>query len=453
MIYLKKVINQDLERTPTFNIEAIRLFFNMSDLQNGQSRNIPILINNLEQSTTREIITISKRQTRDEYRVFLGNILSNLHASEGDILVFKKQGREYHLDFINQVNPSYSHYNVLFEGIANHQLIISDIDENLVEIQNFNIDSYSKIFYGSPGTGKSFYLDQYCEGAKISKVTFHPEYDYHAFVGSYKPTMNANAITYSFTPQVFTSVYINAWQNPSTVYFLQIEEINRGNCAEIFGDLFQLLDRDDSGYSQYAISPDQDLLTYLKQKLGDDHLGVANDMIRLPNNLLFVATMNTSDQSLYPMDSAFKRRWDWQYMPINYTCQYSDVNIILDNGASFKWLDFLQKINTIIYQETQTTDKQLGNWFLKAKKHDSTQDKYISQKDFINKVIFFLWNDVFKDEDSELFKDQSNNAITFNTFFELSASSQTDLVEYLLTKLEVETGNTTSNSTEEAQED
>lgn len=450
MIYLKKVINQDLERTPTFNTEAIRLFFNMIDLQNGQSRNVNITVNSLEKVTTRETISISMRQTRNEYRVFLGNILLNLNASEGDILVFKKQGREYLLDFIAQDNPSYSHYNVLFEGIANHQLILSDIDESLVEIQNFNIESYSKIFYGSPGTGKSYYLDQYCEGAKISKVTFHPEYDYHAFVGSYKPTMNEGVITYSFTPQVFTSIYINAWQNPSTVYFLQIEEINRGNCAEIFGDLFQLLDRDDNGYSQYAISPDQDLLTYLKQELGDDHLGIANDMIRLPNNLLFVATMNTSDQSLYPMDSAFKRRWDWQYMPINYTCQYSDVNILLNNGVSFKWLDFLQKINTIIYQKTQTTDKQLGNWFLKAKKYSSTQDKYISQNDFINKVIFFLWNDVFKDEDSELFKDQKNNAITFNTFFELNDSSQTELVEYLLNKLEVTAGNTTTNSTQDS---
>jgi 5-methylcytosine-specific restriction endonuclease McrBC GTP-binding regulatory subunit McrB len=118
---------------------------------------------------------------------------------------------------------------------------------------------------------------------------------------------------------VFTNAYIAAWENTKKPVYLVIEEINRGNCAQIFGDLFQLLDRDkETGKSEYPIKADKDLVAHIEKVLGAGHEGIKNSELCLPPNLIIYATMNTSDQSLFPMDSAFKRRWSWIYEPINY---------------------------------------------------------------------------------------------------------------------------------------
>ena len=137
---------------------------------------------------------------------------------------------------------------------------------------------------------------------------------YLAYVVDYVLKNQETRITYKFCPQVFTNAYIKAWEDTSKPVYLIIEEINRGNCAQIFGDLFQLLDRNKKGYSEYPVKADQDLVDYLKGALKNG-CGIENDSLLLPPNLIIWATMNTSDQSLFPMDSAFKRRWDWEYVP------------------------------------------------------------------------------------------------------------------------------------------
>ncbi|WP_323668490.1 McrB family protein [Aliarcobacter butzleri] len=320
---------------------------------------------------------------------------------------------------------------------------------NLSEIGEQKVVSKSKkaeniIYFGSPGTGKSFEADKKTganiEGRKefVEKTTFHPEYDYNSFVGGYKPVMvkkdGENKIEYKFVPQIFTNIYVKAWNDLDNHYFLQIEEINRGNCAEIFGDLFQLLDRDENGKSRYETTATEDLKIYLEENLKGNGLdGIEGGKLRLPSNLSIVATMNTSDQSLFPMDSAFKRRWDWEYVPIEYDSEKSDSDFIitLTSGSEYKWLDFLKEVNQRILKATHSQDKQIGNWFINAK----NTGNIIDEKTFVNKVIFYLWNDVFKDEDLTIFKDENNEIIkdskdiTYEHFFTNNINSQ--LMEHI----------------------
>lgn len=197
-------------------------------------------------------------------------------------------------------------------------------------------------------------------------------------------------ISYEFCPQAFTKAYVKAWQNPGEPVYLIIEEINRGNCAQIFGDLFQLLDRKD-GVSEYPIDADNDLKYYLEREdvLGVGHDGIANGKLRLPSNLNILATMNTSDQSLFPMDSAFKRRWDWECVPINYKNADSAKYTINIDGKDYLWHDFLENVNARIKKATDSEDKQMGNFFITGN---------VTENQFVNKVMFYLWNDICKEE-------------------------------------------------------
>ena len=300
-------------------------------------------------------------------------------------------------------------------------------------VETSSQDVNNVIYYGSPGTGKSHKADNETKGKNVQKVTFHPDYDYHSFVGGYKPTMDGDKIAYKFVPQIFTKIYVDAWKNlvstdETKPFYLQIEEINRGNCAEIFGDLFQLLDRDKDGFSKYDVTAEEELCKYLlsEKGFGGNHPGIDNGKLRFPNNLKIIATMNTSDQSLFPMDSAFKRRWDWIYVPIDTDCKFSDFTIQLDNGKAFKWLSFLKVINKEIFEITKSQDKQIGNWFIDAQ----NSGKVISESTFVNKVIFYLWNDVFKDEENTVFKSVDGKNLTYTSFFENGTSN--NLVSYIL---------------------
>ena len=223
---------------------------------------------------------------------------------------------------------------------------------------------------------------------------------------------NDSKITYEFVPQAFTNAYVKAWSTNQEVY-LVIEEINRGNCAQIFGDLFQLLDRK-NGISEYPVEADTDLQNYLCKALADTKRTDIPDDVRsgkklmLPSNLYIWATMNTSDQSLFPIDSAFKRRWEWKYIKIKEGKDEKGnkldwkVDVKMDEaGTLLSWWDFIKKINEIIASMTSSADKQLGYFFCCAK------DGVINEETFVSKVIFYLWNDVFKDygfEDASLFR-------------------------------------------------
>lgn len=300
----------------------------------------------------------------------------------------------------------------------------------------------NKIFYGAPGTGKSYKLDQILKGVpqeRKERITFHPDFDYASFVGGYKPISvkgdGKYDIQYKFVPQAFANIYVKAWQEDDNEnkYFLAIEEINRGNCAEIFGDIFQLLDRD----ANYTVTPSDEFKQFLEEQLGAEHDGL-KDGLKLPKNLYIYATMNTSDQSLFPMDSAFKRRWDWEYIPICYEETTEDgkpnpsynYEVQLDNHRTFSWNEFISKVNTEHIQNEPTLgmDKCIGNYFIKP-----NGDDIITLEAFINKVLFYLWNDVFKDERNEVFDENE----AYESYFPIKTAGLKKL-EALLKRIDVE---------------
>ncbi len=376
------------------------------------------------------------------------------------------------------------------------------------------------IYFGAPGTGKSYAVEQITNNNNSIRTTFHPDSDYSTFVGCYKPMQkvgkqistkisleklkekateiinqpagdkveqiidfislyaerlceiveeredvkslqnlmnihfgfsnetylskmilkvleerksNTNEITYAFQPQAFTQAYVKAWQNLNEPFYLVIEEINRGNCAQIFGDIFQLLDRDSkTGYSNYKITPDQDLQMYLANEFANteiEDVEIKNGVkMQLPGNLHILATMNTSDQSLFPIDSAFKRRWDWKYIPIDYT----DLGHYITCGdKKYKWIDFLTEVNKRIEAVTQSEDKKLGAWFVKA------VNKEISAEKFVSKVVFYLWNDIYKDlahDASTVFK---GNFDKFHKFFDFKGDVKLYVLDEFFESLEI----------------
>ena len=273
------------------------------------------------------------------------------------------------------------------------------------------LEKLQVIFYGAPGTGKSHKIKNDANVKEANKknlvfrTTFHPDSDYSTFVGAYKPIMRPvedkykavagkdEEIAYSFVPQAFLQAYTSAWNNQDDKVFLIIEEINRGNCAQIFGDLFQLLDRDSDGFSEYPIMADIDLYKYLNGKDENGKVvltnkdGIKDGKLKLPKNLYIWATMNTSDQSLFPIDSAFKRRWDWAYMPIDTKKENWFIKV---GEKRYSWTAFLEKINNEILTDETAEDKHLGFYFCKAENNE------ILQETFVGKVLFYLWNDVFK---------------------------------------------------------
>lgn len=318
---------------------------------------------------------------------------------------------------------------------------------SLIEYENQNASIVQKIYYGAPGTGKSHKIETIIKDIpedQKERVTFHPEYDYSSFVGGYRPSSETNEdgttgdVKYKFVPQVFTKIYVEAWKNPYKDYYLAIEEINRGNCAEIFGDLFQLLDRN----SNYSISPSNELREYLEKVLNNEEWGkgIADGKMKLPSNLHILASMNTSDQSLFPMDSAFKRRWSWEYIPIWYeefnddrtetnepTRNLSfDYQVKIDDQSSFKWIEFIESVNKLIKGNRNLgSDKCIGNYFIKP-----IDGKEIKLEEFINKAVFYLWVDVFKDEEESIFS-SIEEGTSYEDFFPVNTNGKEKLIKLL----------------------
>ena len=378
-------------------------------------------------------------------------------------------------------------------------------EKGFEELKDISISNTSQsrqiIYYGAPGTGKSHAINTLTSTKSVIRTTFHPDSDYSTFVGAYKPTteeqvryndsgvpviyhdgkhkgesIKDKVIVYDFVEQAFLKAYEEAWKkffaNPEALEdeFLVIEEINRGNCAQIFGDLFQLLDRNQYGYSEYPITADNDISKHLKNVFAkaelklDDHdiinqmynrgdgdvaQKVLNgDILLLPKNLYIWATMNTSDQSLFPIDSAFKRRWDWKYQPITkgMDADGHDLNwrLEIDDEHQYDWWSAICNINSkIIGKLTKSEDKKLGYFFCKA-----NSEGVIDKDIFVEKVLFYLWNEILKDYEpsqdflkDESLKGENDGYLSYDLFYDTTSGEAKiigDRVNHLLANFKVE---------------
>lgn len=312
-----------------------------------------------------------------------------------------------------------------------------------------------KIFYGVPGCGKSHTISELLKDDKefkitseelqVSRTVFHPDYSNADFIGQIMPKVEdkngSKIIEYNFIPGPFTKILTKALLDPDNQYVLIIEEINRGNAAAIFGETFQLLDRIKNGktikekifdgtlntygegWSEYFFMND-DINHYILQKCNGDesnataHInGIAfsvNTGIRLPPNLSILATMNTSDQNVFTLDNAFQRRWDMDYIPnkIDYSTATKEQQNQYDStigDTNIKWGIFRDIINKQIssgeFSFSNSEDKQLGLFFININCDISQTSGKIEEKDFANKVLKYLWNDIFKRYHEEIFAD------------------------------------------------
>ena len=480
MIYISKFRSNDLNPSKgkqiEFNKTVIDNFFEFTDREHIVTFECHSILHTDIKENIRVELKLSP--SRGDYKIYQNSdgskdlkdyFLETLHLTSdenlGDYFAIKKKNSAIYILYYIPKSTLFSNF---FSIASSDQFLFIPEDLEKIEEKPETLISRQIIYYGAPGTGKSHSVkretEEWEKKGRVVRTTFHPDSDYSTFVGAYKPTTESvqrydiynkpitkdgqpvmeQVITYEFVAQAFLHAYINAWKNREEPEFLIIEEINRGNCAQIFGDLFQLLDRGDDGYSEYSVHADKDLQKHLTNAFADvvldDYPKVkSGEVLILPKNLYLRATMNTSDQSLFPIDSAFKRRWDWKYVPI---AKGNDNGVELDweiaiDSEKYDWWTFIETVNKHIFGTTNSEDKQLGFFFCKAK------DNIIDAETFVGKVIFYLWNDVFKDYgfDDPIFVDKedvTNPKLSFDKFYLPNGEVNKDKIKIFLTNLELE---------------
>ncbi|MFZ7312449.1 McrB family protein [Avibacterium volantium] len=268
---------------------------------------------------------------------------------------------------------------------------------NKGEEEEFDTIGRNILFYGVPGSGKSYFIDKNYGKERIIRVVFHPEYMNSDFIGQLLPTIeksqDTKIITYEFVPGPFTNIIKQAYENPNHMHYLVIEEINRGNAPSIFGEIFQLLDRNEAGESKYGI---------LNYSMANAIYGNKNHPIKIPSNLTILATMNTSDQNIFTLDTAFQRRWEMRMIINNIdNADHKDMKIA---DTDITWKIFNKTINELIVNNNtalmSSEDKRLGPYFITMS--DLIRKDNIANR-FSEKVIKYLWDDVFKFSREKLF--------------------------------------------------
>jgi hypothetical protein len=297
-----------------------------------------------------------------------------------------------------------------------------DYDEPIIDNDKKEIIDFDKIervgggtntlLYGVPGSGKSWTIDkEYCDDeSRMERLVFHPDYTYSDFIGQILPNVSDGIVSYKFTEGPFTSLLKKAYTHPDKMFFLVIEEINRGNAPAIFGEVFQLLDRNEEGTSEYGISNvDIARIVY----------GNTNHKVRIPSNMSIIGTMNTSDQNVFTLDTAFQRRWNMRMIENTFEGHDYATATILDTDVT--WQRFCEVINNEIVTKnirmTSSEDKRLGTYFVRAadlEYHEEADNLDLPERErisakllnyrFAEKVLKYLWDDAFKFSREDIFK-------------------------------------------------
>ncbi|NVF11290.1 AAA family ATPase [Anaerococcus sp. AGMB00486] len=335
-------------------------------------------------------------------------------------------------------------YTLDISDISNNVIPNKTIDtfKNYVQKLNNLIPNFKQILmFGAPGTGKSYNVSKIIRSnlgmknkidvdtlSNVFRVTVYPDYDYNDFIGTIMPTVEKNGsntnIIYKFMPGIFTRALEYAYLNPSVGTFLVIEEMSRGNVASIFGDVFQILDRNYYGDSEYFINNDV-VINYLRTK------GIVNSKLYIPSNLSIVGTLNTSDQNVNVMDTAFKRRFDFIYVSVDPVKNIKTGGFINEfefklydnnNPIDFTWNKLYMTLNRFIVEKLGLNeDKQLGQFFVKFDNYNSYQEKFDAIK---NKVLHYLWNDVQNISMNDSFSIFDEDIITFSELYKKFSQEQ-----------------------------
>lgn len=301
-----------------------------------------------------------------------------------------------------------------------------------VDINKYTGKQKNVLIYGAPGTGKSYYIEKQIKpnyDGRVERVTFYEDYDYTDFVGGLKPTRDQyNQINYTFIPGAFTRILVEALNYPDKTHLLIIEELNRANAASVFGDVFQLLDRDENGNSEYEIYAGE-LAEYLDEKV----IGFSKfkeNGIKIPGNFAIYATMNPADQNVQQIDSAFKRRWDMEYLPIDFNNPEDDIGQIKVKGFNKSWKYVGEAINKYLVSLGVDEDSRIGQYFL-------TKSQLQDISSVASKLLGYLWNDAVPYQRAEIFKldtladvihiFKQNNATSINEVFSDKFLKETNL--------------------------
>lgn len=425
------ITDNDTKKQIETTAEAYQYFFS-GDINNSEG----IVIAAEDEKKNKASFRISKGAgASNSYRfssynngITLSNFLNNINGEKyksGDIIKIIRKNEIFQIYLITENSKEYESLKSLLINRENTSIILdSPSTQPPHQTISFINNHDQTIYYGVPGSGKSHKIDEITknlsEEQKI-RVVFHPEYTNADFVGQILPCLTSDGIEYRFKAGPFSRILKKAYQNPNKPHYLIIEEINRGNAAAIFGDLFQLLDRDSEGWSSYEIE-NLDINSFIRSKDSTysdakiessvnvgGYTWTENTGIRLPPNLSLLATMNTSDQNVFTLDNAFQRRWDMELVPNSCDDKTQMDARISIKGKIITWKSFQSKINEVIAEKgnesgfSSMEDKRLGCWFIK-----NDEGKIDSEK-FANKVLKYLWDDAFKFNRSEIFIDEVKN--------------------------------------------
>lgn len=404
IIYFRKIFKHDTDHEISVTKGILKDFFGFSQVD----KNSKITIIGKKSQMRLEVPFNAPQDPR--FGGGLKQVMTEETAwSEGDIILFKKLPQHYLVEVITSQDDRHATFNSFFEKDKDRHAIIYTDDDLQCGTENTLIPSNNKqtliaqnlLIYGVAGVGKSYYIKNTLGISEdfSERVVFHPDYSNADFIGQILPTVENDIISYKFKAGAFTKILKRAIIDKNNHYYLIIEEINRGNAPAIFGEIFQLLDRESDGTSSYKISHD----------LIANEIGNHDEKIYIPNNLSIVATMNSADQNVFTLDTAFQRRWKMKMIENNIDkCDYRGENI-LDTGIT--WYNFNTVINQCILEANKNTlsseDKRLGAYFVREDELKQLDDD--SNSLFAEKVIKYLWDDVFKFNKNHLFNDDFNS--------------------------------------------